>query len=539
MLTQGFQNLNFFAAPKGPAKFAGQGGKESAASGAGGQFKSVLDSLMGRVKSGEGMDVDALMNMINTGETTEKKSMDLLSLLAGNISQDKSQASLLTVDDTGLASLKKLLTGLGFDENQVGKFIQSLSSKDSGKQVSLTHMFSKLGEFLKENESGDELEISDLPFMQSLLNGFGIQPDQVEALLNKAAKSGQGLDLDTLVADLKQLADNSPATFQGAVKSQNTLLAGLGMKKESGMLTLSEFADKLETMIREKNPAKASPEALSMAAKSFGDAIKQGKASSQGGVDVSMMTPVSESDDALDIGLEKSSLKKVQAMTRDKNDEAFFSGSKNDSNKARLGDTFKDTFAAVTKEVKPSLSSAKEGPETLVFNAKTMSGTEVYEKIADSKSALPSEKTLPSYVTEQVTRQIGRAVKMGESEITFHIKPPDLGRVQLSIEHSHEGMKIRIVTEQHATRDMIMSHANDMRTMLADQGIRLDKIDVDVSGNFGQSMAQARQEAGQSGKERKNRDGESFSLDKTAKEETEEPEVRRVKYARGNLDLVA
>jgi flagellar hook-length control protein FliK len=83
--------------------------------------------------------------------------------------------------------------------------------------------------------------------------------------------------------------------------------------------------------------------------------------------------------------------------------------------------------------------------------------------------------------------------------MTLQLKPPHLGRMKLNVEHTTGGIKVGIVVESTAARDMLLSNSHDLKTALADQGLRLDKIDVETQTDFGQSMAQAGRGFGQSG----------------------------------------
>jgi flagellar hook-length control protein FliK len=195
------------------------------------------------------------------------------------------------------------------------------------------------------------------------------------------------------------------------------------------------------------------------------------------------------------------------------------------------------SFAKVLKETSGSAKSSDESSIT-----RPLSATDLYGKVADLKTASTasaSDKTLPAYVTDQVAKQISKAVKNGDTEIRFHIKPPDMGKVQLSIASTKDGLKIHIMAEHQSTRDMIMSQTSDLKTLLADQGIRLEKIDVGLSGDFGQSLAQARQETDNSGRERKNKEKPAFQIDGIAENSVGTPETVPLRYTRGNLDLVA
>jgi flagellar hook-length control protein FliK len=113
-----------------------------------------------------------------------------------------------------------------------------------------------------------------------------------------------------------------------------------------------------------------------------------------------------------------------------------------------------------------------------------------------------ANRTLPGYLIHQVSRQIFRLRNAGENEMTLQLKPPHLGRMKLTIEHTAGGMKVGIIVESAAARDMLLANTGDLKTALADQGLRLDKIDVEAQTDFGQSMTQAGRGFGQSGNQK-------------------------------------
>jgi flagellar hook-length control protein FliK len=90
---------------------------------------------------------------------------------------------------------------------------------------------------------------------------------------------------------------------------------------------------------------------------------------------------------------------------------------------------------------------------------------------------------------DQVSRQILRSQLANESEIQIQLKPPSLGRLKMSIEHTSEGLKVSIIAESSAARDMLLSNSGDLKTALMEQGIRLDKINVETQADFNQTMA--------------------------------------------------
>lgn len=148
------------------------------------------------------------------------------------------------------------------------------------------------------------------------------------------------------------------------------------------------------------------------------------------------------------------------------------------------------------------------------------------------------ERVLPSYVADQVGRQIHRAVQNGDSEIRFQVNPSALGKIRMSLERTREGLKVVIVAEQSATRDLLMAGSHDIKALLSEQGVKVDRIDVDVSGSFDQSLAGAKQESGDS----RGRRGSSGGRERgggQAQEVTSDSPVKGSGRGNGILDLVA
>ena len=100
-----------------------------------------------------------------------------------------------------------------------------------------------------------------------------------------------------------------------------------------------------------------------------------------------------------------------------------------------------------------------------------------------------SRTTLPSYVTNQVVRSLVRSVYRGDNELRLQLKPPELGRIVMKIDNLGDSLKVSIVTENHAAKDIIASHENSLKAALAGSGISIEKFDVSMGSNFSQSMA--------------------------------------------------
>jgi len=117
-----------------------------------------------------------------------------------------------------------------------------------------------------------------------------------------------------------------------------------------------------------------------------------------------------------------------------------------------------------------------------------------------------SFKNLPAHVTQQVSKSLVRAINQGENTLRIQLKPPELGRLVMTIENTGNSMKVSIVTESHAAKEIITSNANELKSVLSNSGVNLEKFDVDMNSDFKQSMADAKSQAGKFGKRNQNKE---------------------------------
>ncbi len=103
----------------------------------------------------------------------------------------------------------------------------------------------------------------------------------------------------------------------------------------------------------------------------------------------------------------------------------------------------------------------------------------------------PPGSAVPGHVIEQVGSQLSRAVAAGDRTVELRLKPPELGGVKVQLEIQDSALKLGVVVENRSVRDLLQSHLHELRDMLANQGIKVDRLDVDIQQQFGQSTAQS------------------------------------------------
>ncbi|RJQ62785.1 MAG: flagellar hook-length control protein FliK, partial [Desulfobacteraceae bacterium] len=175
----------------------------------------------------------------------------------------------------------------------------------------------------------------------------------------------------------------------------------------------------------------------------------------------------------------------------------------------------------------PSIENAPAKP------ANIMAGPAVEE-------AKPQTRTLPSYVVQQVSRQILHSHQNGVREIQLQLHPPNLGRIQVNIDTTGDAIRVRIVTEQQGAQELIASQSGDLKAVLSEQGLRVEKIDVQYDHFFDQALADTRQNHSRSrGQHQRGSGGRMVRKTDSPDSPFVEGREKRLHSADSLLDLVA
>jgi flagellar hook-length control protein FliK len=99
------------------------------------------------------------------------------------------------------------------------------------------------------------------------------------------------------------------------------------------------------------------------------------------------------------------------------------------------------------------------------------------------------ERPVPYYLNQQVGRQLAHAIRNNENQVRIQLRPPHLGTLQLDLEVQNNVLRVGMATDNHLTRDILVSHVNELKDALSEQGIRIDDVDIQINYDLGQSLA--------------------------------------------------
>ncbi len=84
-------------------------------------------------------------------------------------------------------------------------------------------------------------------------------------------------------------------------------------------------------------------------------------------------------------------------------------------------------------------------------------------------------------LVQRVARSFSRLGPEG-GQVTLKLHPPELGVLNVSIRIDGQTMSARLQTETSAARDVILENLPVLKDRLSEQGIEVEKFQVDVSG---------------------------------------------------------
>ncbi|CCK81737.1 FliK: predicted flagellar hook-length control protein [Desulfobacula toluolica Tol2] len=477
------------------------------------------------------------------------------SLEENNLGQNKSRVSPLTLNEL-VGSLEKLRKKISQPQAQTEMPGQN-DQKPIANEKSLD-LFNALFKGVELENNTAETRAFDFSFEQiknqfkdkflvSVSNSLGLSWEKTQEILNKAHKGDQGISLDTILENLQSIQKKSFYT-QNHYETKNgddnfrSLFKQLGLEHSESTTSPDTFLRAASSLDENNLEQKVSPLTLN---ELVGSLEKLHKKISQ----PQAQTEIPGQNDQKPIANEKSLdlfnalFKGVELENNTAETRAF------DFSFGQIKNQFKNKFLLsvneqanknVNSEINTKLNKTlkemeflpserksgafdmsgqlKENKEFLKpmksLGAKGLDQTQISTsdlKINETQSNLnmittkSSFKNLPTYVTNQVQKSIVRAINQGESTLRIQLKPQELGRLIMTIDNTGKSMKISIMTESLAAKEILTSNVNELRTVLSNSGVNLERFDVDTNSEFKQSMADEGNQAGNSGKRNRNR----------------------------------
>lgn len=186
-----------------------------------------------------------------------------------------------------------------------------------------------------------------------------------------------------------------------------------------------------------------------------------------------------------------------------------------------------------TKNSPTAAADAKEPPGSLSADRSAFS--EMTQTVKESRAA--AHESLPGHVIRQVGRQIVKAVHNGEQVIRMTLKPPELGSLKIEMAVKDNVVNLGVNMDNPVSKELLLTHIHELRETLGDQGIKLEKVDVQIDFDFKESFADSQKETQDERKQRNGATNGAFesqdSADPAARKSDREGSSNRA------LDLIA
>ena len=426
--------------------------------------------------------------------------------------------------------VKKFLLQCGFSNEQIDGFLKNLKSNSPDGQINLSYFFQKASELEspKEKAFHDKIIASNaIPYIESILRDFQLTPKETDNLINYAKTEGGGLDLKQFVNKLKEIssrktfAENNVADRDLCQKIINKMeMAGISVKNREKIEQISpkDFIASLEQTLDNVNKNDRHSSEIK---KTLADLVKRVARPDQSITSASAVKVASNYDFTNSLIEEQTDInhnhlfdKKPKSPSEDiaNKDKVLSSSIKqkggnitqrsqlfaNTSNPKQRADILSD----LNKKMGPMNPVEKDNDHIQVKvaqvdaprNTATLNFADMV-KAGQSDSRTSGDYYLQASLIDQVGKQISKSILAGDRIVRLQLKPPELGTVKIKIDMKDDSLRIGIIAEHHSVKELLLNNIHQLREALLHQGVKLDKVDVQIDYSFGQSLNSSKQGA--------------------------------------------
>ena len=418
----------------------------------------------------------------------------------------------ISLNTEDLPLLKKFLLQCNFSEQKAENILNELKINTPDGEINLAKFFQNIEKLdLPEQKEKNEkqtcmIETSAIPHMESILRDLGLPPRELDTVFSAANVDGGGADPKMVVIKLKQISNRLSERIQtikdhDTVKQISNKMEKLGLnlpdKAKTGNISIEDFITSLEQMTKEQGNENSSPPEL----KSTMDRLIE-RVIISGEKQKLAVSPRVDNNVNFHDRIEK---QKTNEPGKSIDNGNLLANLNEESEKT---DTIwrrpiENTYYAKKIELPPNSNGSKGfqnkvGQEVndVKSESRIMESSQqtAISNFSDSISAVksndsPLKASVPTYLIDQVGKQISRSILRGDRIVRLQLKPPELGRMKIKIDIKDNALKLGMVTEHSSVKELILSNVHELREALGSQGIKLENINIQFNTGFGQSMA--------------------------------------------------
>jgi hypothetical protein len=482
-----------------------------------------------------------------------------------------------------LPGIRELLCQCGFSNEDIEQLLQELLKDNPSRQISLTEFFDKVAELnlrTSKLERDIHLESGAIPYIEAALRDCGVTPKQLDSTLSAAREKSGGLDLQDLANALKKVSSKLRADGTNQVKK----------------LRVDRFVRELEVAIKRIMFGKDEVDADRITVgRDFVQRLSHkldnlGKGSVSGGAGNTVsIEHVSSGVEKIAPGqgnqlpaeISKTIEQIVESAGAAKKEDGpipleplflkakvvdLHSGQRNakgkNGNSTLSALEGKGATKATHQNAQPLSLSGKTGMSSELESGRAVEsrpqdGTHKFRLEAGIKETLfntsgpsfseaaggvsenqrPAARGfLPGYLAEQVGRQIARSLLAGERVVRLQLRPPELGTVKVEMDIKEGVLRVGMITENSSVKELLLSNAHELRDALVEQGVKLERLDVQINHDSNQSLAHTKEHPGE--EQRWIRDADGFLVLEPKSDEDPITGLRSLALSHHVLDVI-
>ena len=407
--------------------------------------------------------------------------------------------------------LMQVLKDLGLPDSEVREYLDNLATKDGKLVVSgLPRMLARAAEL---QQARDGVTQVDQATLRELLAKIGLSSQDINTLVAKASDSQGRMSPQALMAVFEQAAASQNQQMKNSLQelAQNLRIADSGQ----GQATDAERIKAQVMEILQKAEIQAKPQEkpeFSQTVKEFLQA--NGKEEAK---------PVAEEV----IQMTKEQLKALAGRSSSQ-------GSGSGESKADSGG--QQAWAGLAGAKSNSAQAAKSSPQGEASFKDAAAAASVEGRLAATARAAAAQKGLPTYVLRQVSDQIAQMARNNQSQLRLALKPPELGELTIKLSLREGVLKATLVADTASAKQTLEAGLNELRQQLAQQGLKLERMEVVVSPDAERREAKSG-EQGSSGRRNKGSAGGSNQVEMDDEEIT--PAMLGLNSSSGRVNVFA
>ena len=351
----------------------------------------------------------------------------------------------ISLNSKDLLVLKKFLYQCGFSQENVERLLKELTADNPRGEINLSRFFLKIAELgppKRKIYQPITLEPSAIPHIESSLRDFGLTPKEIEPALSAARVENRELDLDRFVIELKGISNKrlpledmlKPDQFVSDVKA-----------------TIDQILERV-VVTQDRDRPIASLLSLSR--------LKLPPLKDKGSIDA------------------KNGQKKVESSYPDRKTILLSDLDAGQARPPHLSPAGRDDGGR----------GLKKGPKAMHITQDITSSTSSETINTGKQNLMPVRDFLPDYLINQAGKQISMPIL---------INPPELGVLKVEMDITGNILKLGMIAKNSSINELLPSNVHELREALVEQGVKLDRLDIQINYNSGQSLTNSKEWQGQ------------------------------------------